>query len=85
MVVLRATPSWDGSDAPRRNRMERKDVRARFYSPKAIPRKERGDWVERFDFGIFGKGRSNSGLGRKKVPDARGPLVSETKDGPTRQ
>jgi hypothetical protein len=65
--------------------MERKDVRARFYSPKAIPRKERGDWEERFGFDVFGKGRSDGGLGRKKVPDTWGPPVSETKDGPTRQ
>jgi hypothetical protein len=38
-----------------------------FYSPKAIPRKERGDWKEGFGVGIFGKRRSNDGLGRKKM------------------
>jgi hypothetical protein len=38
-----------------------------FYSPKAIPRKERGDWKEGFGFGVFGKRRSDGGLGRKKM------------------
>jgi hypothetical protein len=38
-----------------------------FYSPKAIPRKERGDWKEGFGFGVFGKRRSDDGLGRKKM------------------
>jgi hypothetical protein len=57
--------------------MERKDVQARFYSPKAIARKEREDWEERFGFGVFGKRRSDGGLGRKKVPNARGHAVSD--------
>jgi hypothetical protein len=38
-----------------------------FYSPKAIPRKERGDWEEGFGFGVFGKRRSDGGLGRKTM------------------
>jgi hypothetical protein len=38
-----------------------------------------------FGFGSFGKERFDGGLERKKVPNARGPPVSETKDGPTRQ
>jgi hypothetical protein len=38
-----------------------------FYSPKVIPRKERGDWKEGFGVDIFGKRRSDGGLGRKKM------------------
>jgi hypothetical protein len=42
-AVLRAMSSRGGSNAPRRNMMERKDHGLGFYSPKATPRKERGD------------------------------------------
>jgi hypothetical protein len=38
-----------------------------FYSPKTIPRKERGDWKEGFGVGIFGKRKSDGSLGRKKM------------------
>jgi hypothetical protein len=50
-----------------------------FYSPKAIPRKERGDWKEGFGVGVFGKRRSDGGLGRKKMSDARGHAVSDAR------
>jgi hypothetical protein len=38
--VVRAEPPRDGFGASLRGGMERRGARARFYSPKAIPRKE---------------------------------------------
>jgi hypothetical protein len=41
--VVRAEPSRGGFGALLRGRMERKGARARFYSSKAVPRKEGED------------------------------------------
>jgi hypothetical protein len=41
--VIRAEPPRDGFGASLRDGMERRDARARFYSPKAVPIKERKD------------------------------------------
>jgi hypothetical protein len=47
--VIRAEPPRDGFGASLRVGMERRGVRARFYSLKAVPRKERRDLRNGFD------------------------------------
>jgi hypothetical protein len=42
-TVVRAEPSQDGFGASLRGRMKQRGARARFYSPKAVPRKEGED------------------------------------------
>jgi hypothetical protein len=42
--VIRAVLPRGGLGASHRDEMERKSTGTRFYSLKAIPRKERGDW-----------------------------------------
>jgi hypothetical protein len=46
--VVRAEPPRDGFGASLRDGMERRGARARFYSPKAVPRKEGEDLEGKF-------------------------------------
>jgi hypothetical protein len=83
--VVRAEPSRDGFGALLRGRMERRGVRARFYSPKAVPRKE-GEDLE----GKFRSVKQWKEIGRRRGKEEDvvwhvGSIVSETRDGPTRQ
>jgi hypothetical protein len=48
--VIRAELPRDGFGASRRDEMERKDAGTRFYSPKAVPRKEGRDLEKRIRF-----------------------------------
>jgi hypothetical protein len=47
--VIRAEPPRDGFGASRRDGMGRRGAQARFYSPKAVSRKERRDMGDGFD------------------------------------
>jgi hypothetical protein len=67
--------------------MERKSTGIQFYSPKAIPRKERRIGRKEFGFGVFRKRRSDGGFNlRKGTRLTSGPVMSATQsERPTRQ
>jgi hypothetical protein len=78
--VIRAEPPRDDFGASLRDGMERRDARARFYSPKAIPRKERRDWT-RIPIGDSNGKKSVAGVEKMKTsPDRWDHGVSDARE-----
>jgi hypothetical protein len=78
--VIRAEPPRDGFGASLRDRMERRSARTRFYSPKAVPRKEGRDLGNGFDRWLRWK-EIRAGVGRKKMsPDRWSHGVSDARE-----
>jgi hypothetical protein len=57
--------------------MERRDARTRFYSPKAVPRKERRDWT-RIPIGDINGRKSELRRGKEEDALTGGAMVSAT-------